>query len=204
VTATPPPSGARTILRVDSGVDHGASVSRVLADRLVERLVGAGDVVVHRDVSLGLPFVDRDWHAAVFAGADPSPLALSEELIEELLRADEVVLVAPVYNLGVPAPLKCWIDQVVRVDRTYRVTEKGSVGLLTARRAWIVTASGGTPIGSAVDFNTPYLRTILTFIGIRDVRVIAADSVRLRGDEAIARAHQTMATELGEAAGAEP
>jgi FMN-dependent NADH-azoreductase len=83
------------------------------------------------------------------------------------------VLVAPVYNLGIPATLKTWIDQVVRAGITFRFTAEGPEGLLGVERAWIVTNSGGTPIGSPFDFNTPYLRTILAFVGIADVRVIA-------------------------------
>ena len=199
-TEPPAPSACRIILRVDSGVDHGASISRELADRLLERLVGDGDVVVRRDVSAGLPLVDAHWHAAAFAGADPLALALSEELIDELFSADELVLVAPVYNLGIPAALKCWIDQVVRAGRTFRVTPEGVQGLAGLSRAWIVTASGGTSIGSDLDFNTPYLRAILGFIGVRDIRIIAADSVRQWGDEAIDRAHRSLAEQLEETA----
>lgn len=95
-------TGGRIILRVDSGVDHGASISRQLADTLLERLVADGDVVIYRDVTGGIPLVDPNWHAAVFAGADPEVLTLSEDLVHELLSADELVLVAPIYNFGRP------------------------------------------------------------------------------------------------------
>jgi FMN-dependent NADH-azoreductase len=186
----------RTILRVDAGIPHRDSVSRHLADDLMGRLLTDGDVVVRRDVSGGLPFVDVAWHAAVFADGDASVLQLSEELIAELRSADELVLVAPVYNLGVPATLKAWIDQVVRAGLTFRMTPDGAVGLLKARRAWIVTASGGTSIGSPLDFNTTYLRAILGLVGIRDVRVVAADSLRQWGEEAIHRARRDLADAL--------
>jgi FMN-dependent NADH-azoreductase len=196
-------SDGRTILRVDSGVDHGRSVSRQLADRLMERLVVDGDVVVERDVSDGLPYLDSQWHAAAFGGPDPSALALSEELTDELLTADELVLVAPVYNLAVPAPLKCWIDHVVREGRTYRFTEHGTEGLATnTSRAWIVTASGGTPIGGPYDFNTTYLTTILGVIGVFDVRIVGAHSTKFRGQDAVDEAHRTMDEHLATIAGA--
>ena len=107
---------------------------------------------------------------------------MSDELVDELLSADELVLVAPVYNFGIPAAMKAWIDQVVRAGRTFRFTEQGPVGLLKARRAWIVTASAGTAVGSEVDFNTTYLRTILGFIGVPEVRVIAAEKLQLHGE----------------------
>lgn len=163
----------RIVLRVDSGVDHPASVSRALADELVRRVVGDGDRLVERDVSRGLPFVDVPWVAAAFGDGDHSALALSEELIAELMSAEELVLVAPVYNLGIPATLKTWIDQVVRVGITFRMTPDGPEGLLNLRRAWIVTNSSGTVIGSPLDFNTAYLRTVLHVVGVHDVHIVA-------------------------------
>lgn len=163
----------RIVLRVDSGVDHGTSVSRALADEVVRRIVADGDRLIERDVSRGLPFVDVPWVAAAFGDGDHAALALSEELIGELMSADELVLVAPVYNLGIPATLKTWIDQVVRVGITFRLTETGPEGLLPLRRAWIVTNSSGTTIGSALDFNTSYLRTVLHIVGVTDVRIVA-------------------------------
>jgi len=166
----------RTILRVDSGADHAASVTRQLADVLVEHLAGPADRVVRRTATEGLPLVTGSWVDAAFADGDHSALVLSDGLVAELLTADELVLVAPVYNFGIPAALKAWVDQVVRAGLTFRFEEHGPVGLVPAERAWIVTASGSTPVGSELDFNTPYLRAILTFIGIPDVRVIAADA----------------------------
>lgn len=165
----------RTILRVDSGADHTGSVTRRLADVLVERLAGPSDRVVQRSAIEGLPLVTGSWVEAAFANGDRSALALSDELIHELLSADELVLVAPVYNFGIPAALKAWVDQVLRAGKTFRFDEDGPVGLAPALRAWIVTASGSTRVGSDFDFNTPYLRAVLGFIGIPEVRVIAAD-----------------------------
>jgi FMN-dependent NADH-azoreductase len=167
------PVGDRIVLRVDSGVDHGASVSRKLADELVRRVVGPDDRLVERDVSLGLPFVDVPWVAAAFGDGDRAALSLSEELIAEAMSADELILVAPVYNLGIPATLKTWIDQVVRVGITFRVTPEGPEGLLPLRKAWIVTNSSGTVIGSPLDFNTNYLRTVLHIVGVTDVTIVA-------------------------------
>lgn len=75
----------------------------------------------------------------------------------------------------------------MRAGRTFRFTESGPVGLMNARRAWIVTASGGTEIGSAGDFNTTYLRAILAFIGVPDVRVVAAEQLQIHGEAAVER-----------------
>jgi FMN-dependent NADH-azoreductase len=182
----------RTILRVDSGADHGESVSRKLADALVTRLLASGGRLVQRDVSSGLPFVSAEWVGAAFAGADPSALALSDELVDELLTADELVLVAPVYNFGIPAAMKAWVDQVCRAGRTFQFTEAGPVGLVPASRAWIVTASGGTAIGSPGDFNTGYLRAVLGFLGVQDIRVVAAEQLQLVGEAGISKAYDDL------------
>ena len=181
-------SAGRTILRVDSGADHPGSVSRRLADELLARITGPGDVVIRRAAMEGLPVVTGAWVGAAFADGDKSALAVSDELVDELLGADELVLVAPVYNFGIPAAMKAWVDQVVRAGRTFRFTEQGPVGLLTAQRAWIVTASGGTELGSELDFNTTYLRAILGFIGVADVRVIGAMQLQIHGEAAMATA----------------
>jgi FMN-dependent NADH-azoreductase len=179
---------SRSILVVHSGADHPESVTRMLAGTLLERLAGPDVSVVHRTALEGLPVVTGAWVAASFADGDRAALALSDVLVDELLAADELVLVAPVYNFGIPAALKAWIDQVVRADRTFRFTQTGVEGLTGIRRAWIVTASGSTAVGSDTDFNTTYLRTILGFIGIVDVEVVAADQLRVDPQAAIARA----------------
>lgn len=178
---------ARTILRVDSGADHTGSVTRRLADVLVGHLAGPSDRVVRREAAAGLPLVTGSWVEAAFADGDRSALGPSDELVDELMAADEVVLVAPVYNFGIPAALKAWVDQVLRAGRTFRFEAAGPVGLVPAQRAWIVTASGSTRVGSDLDFNTPYLRAVLGFVGIPDVRVIAADA-HLTDHRAVERA----------------
>lgn len=184
--------GPSMILRIDSGAPHDQSVSRKLADELIDRIAGPDHLVVRRDVSSGMPFVGADWVAATFAGGDPAVLGLSDELVDELLAADELVLVAPIYNFGIPAALKAWIDQVCRAGRTFRFTETGPEGLVMLRRAWIVTASGGTAVAGPVDFNTAYLRTVLGFLGITDVRVVAAEQLQLTGAAGIARAYDDL------------
>lgn len=179
---------SKTILRVDSGADHAGSVSRRLADELVKRIAGPDDIVVRRTALEGLPVVTGAWVAASFADGDRAALAISEVLVDELLEAHELVIVAPIYNFGIPAALKAWIDQVVRAGRTFRFTPTGAVGLTEIERAWIVTASAGTAVGSDQDFNTTYLRSILGFIGVGHIEVIAADQLQLHGQASIDRA----------------
>ena len=184
------------ILRIDASARNSGSTTRQLADQLVGRLVeqSYGATVTRRDLNLTPPpFLNENWVGANFTGeAERSDeqkalLAGSEELIAEIEAADTIVITAPIYNFAIPASLKAWIDQVTRARRTFRYTEAGPEGLLKGKRAYIVFASGGVPLGSQVDFASGYLKHILGFIGITDVHFIAADGHQM-DDAAIARA----------------
>lgn len=184
------------ILRIDASARNSGSTTRQLADQLVERLIeqGYGATVTRRDLNLTPPaFLTENWVGASFTDADQRSdeqkalLAGSEELIAEIEAADTIVITAPIYNFAIPASLKAWIDQVTRARRTFRYTEAGPEGLLKGKRAYIVFASGGVPLGSQVDFASGYLKHILGFIGITDVTIVAADGHQTDGG-AIARA----------------
>lgn len=162
------------ILLVHSSARTAGSVTRKLADDLATRL---GGQVTLRDVSSGLPVVTEDWIAARDAGAATDGIALSNELVAELRAHDTLIIAAPVYNFSIPAALKAWIDQIARAGETFRYTANGPEGLLKGKRAFLVIASGGTPVFGAWDFATPYLKHLLGFIGITDVEVIAADAL---------------------------
>ena len=99
-------------------------------------------------------------------------------------KADAIVLTVPVYNFSVPSTLKAWIDHVCRAGVTFRYTDKGPEGLLRDRPVYLVMASGGVAFGSAVDFASGYLRQVLRFIGIEDVRLIGAERVAADADAA--------------------
>ncbi|MBV6658574.1 MAG: NAD(P)H-dependent oxidoreductase [Devosiaceae bacterium] len=182
-------SASQSILQVLASPRGDASVSRRLADQLVDAIADGDAQVVRRDVSVGLPVVDGAWIGAAFGGEDKSPLATSQELIAEVKAADHIVIATPIWNFGVPASLKAWIDQVARAGETFRYTETGPQGLLKGKRATIVISSGGTEADSAIDFATPYLRHVLGFIGITDVEVVAADRLMVDADASMAKAN---------------
>jgi FMN-dependent NADH-azoreductase len=105
-------------------------------------------------------------------------LALSEELIGELERADEYVFGVAMHNFAIPSVLKLWIDQVVRSGRTFSYGEQGPKGLLHGKKATVVVASGGvyeseTP-AAAMNHIDSYLKTILGFVGVTDAKFITA------------------------------
>jgi FMN-dependent NADH-azoreductase len=171
-----------TILRIDASMRREGSVSRELADRYIATRPGAK--VITRDLArTPLPQIDAAWIGANFTdradrtAAQRDTLALSDTLIGELRAADTIVIGLPVYNFGVPAALKAWIDLVARARETFRYTESGPEGLLRGKRAVILMASSGVTSDSVVDFATPYLRHVLGFLGIADVEVIAADAL---------------------------
>lgn len=185
-----------TILHIDASARRTGSVTRALTEQIVSRL---GGTVVRRDLADPLPQLDEAWLGANWtpetdrSAEQTEALALSDTLIEEVLAADTLVIGAPVYNFAVPAALKAWIDQVCRAGRTFRYTEAGPEGLLTGKRAIIVMASGGTKIGSEIDFASGYLRHVLGFIGITDVAFITADQLMAESDKAIDDAQDQIA-----------
>ena len=177
------------ILKLDASARTEGSVSRELADALAVQLA-AGGAITRRDLSeTPVPQIDGAWVKANFTpaekrdDADRVALGLSDSLVSEVEAADQIVIGVPIYNFSVPAALKAWIDQVARAGRTFRYTENGPVGLLEGKTVWLVVASGGTALDSEIDFATPYLRHVLGFLGLHDVRVIDASRWGFRSED---------------------
>ncbi|MCR9108166.1 NAD(P)H-dependent oxidoreductase [Marivita sp. XM-24bin2] len=181
-----------TILQIDTSARYDGSESRALTKRIVDRLAPA--TVIHRDLSTGMPAIDGPWLAANWmpedqrTDEDRQMLALSDTLIEEIKSADTLVIGAPIYNFGIPATLKSWVDHVARAGITFKYSEAGPQGLMTGKRAIVAITSGGTQIGSDIDFASGYLRHVLGFIGITDVQFVAADQLAIDADASHAKA----------------
>lgn len=172
------------ILRIDASARQADSVSRQLGDRFVHTLSQRRAAVVTTfDANSGAPFVSADWIGANFTpeadrdAAQRDEMAYSDARVAELKAADLVVITTPIYNFSVPATLKAWIDMIARAGLTFRYTENGPVGMLEDKRAVVLATSGGTPIGSEIDFATPYLKHVLGFVGIHDVSLIGAEGL---------------------------
>ncbi|MEX0644453.1 MAG: NAD(P)H-dependent oxidoreductase [Parvularculaceae bacterium] len=203
------------ILQIQSSARRNGSTSRRLSEALIDALAAEGAIasLTQRDLADGVPFVDEDWVAANFTPAakrtarQTATLSYSDGLVAELEAADVVVIGVPVYNFGVPATLKAWVDMTARAGRTFQYTDKGPVGLLKGKRAVLVVASGGTPVGSPADFATTYLKFVLGFIGIVDVSIIAGDGLAVdaagaeaRAAEGVLSARKSIALSLSKAA----
>ena len=186
----------KRVLEISASARTEGSASRHLSKDLIAALDDRHDGVqiVHRDLIDGLPFVDADWIEANFTPDESrtakhrETLAFSDSLVAELRNADILVIGVPVYNFSIPAALKAWIDMIARARETFRYTKDGPKGLLDGKKAYLVVATGGVPVGSPMDFATPYLRHVLAFIGITDVEVIAADKLNSQAEESMDQA----------------
>jgi FMN-dependent NADH-azoreductase len=175
-----------TLLHIDSSPLE-SSISRELTREFVKtwKNTHPDGTVIYRDLAADAPRpVDTTWIYSSFTPQDSrteeqkAALALSDELIAELEGADEYVFGVAMHNFSIPSVLKLWIDQVVRRGRTFTYAESGPQGLLQGKKATILAASGGvyqagTP-AAALNFIDPYLKTILGFIGVADVRFVTA------------------------------
>lgn len=179
-----------TLLHLDASPRGARSHSRKLGQEFLAQWRDAhptGKVVVRDFGHQPPPFVSEAWVEGAFAPADShSPaardaIAISNQYVDELLAADQLVITTPIYNLSLPAVLKAWIDQIVRVGRTFGfATSGGFEGLAKNKRALVIVASGSdfrpnTP-GGAFNFIEPYLRAVFGFIGITDVQFVYAHS----------------------------
>ncbi|MEP2028349.1 MAG: NAD(P)H-dependent oxidoreductase [Paracoccaceae bacterium] len=176
----------QTILHIDASARTEGSISRDLSSRIVERLEAAD--VIRRDLAAPLPLITGEWVSANFTPANDrdaaqrATLTLSDQLVAEIKAAEIIVIGTPIYNFAVPAALKAWIDLIARAGVTFEYTANGPNGLLAGKRVVVAVASGGTKVGSELDFATGYLRHIMSFIGITDVEFIAADQLAIEPD----------------------
>lgn len=175
-----------TLLHLDSSPLE-TSISRELGREFVKtwKAVHPDGPVIYRDLAASAPKpLDAQWIFAAFTPEEAqtpdqaAALALSDELIDELEAADEYVIGVAMHNFSIPSVLKLWIDQVVRKDSTFTYNESGFVGLLKEKKATVLVASGGvydagTP-AAGFNFIEPYLKFLLGFIGVNDVKFVTA------------------------------
>jgi len=189
------------VLRIDASGRTDQSSTRILTDDLLDAMKARYTTVevARRDLADGIPHVDQDWITANFtaederSAGDQQQLSYSDRLVDELKDAEVIVIGVPIYNFGVPAALKAWVDMVARARLTFRYTKNGPEGLLRGKKAYLVVASGGVAVDSEFDFATPYMRHALGFLGITDVEVVTAMQQNLRGDESISDARAQIA-----------
>ena len=179
------------VLIIESSARQQDSISRQLTQQFISQWQAAHptDQVTVRDLALHpVPHLDANllggWMKpeAQRSADEHASLKRSDELTDELLAADVLVLAAPMYNFAIPSTLKAWLDHVLRAGVTFKYTETGPQGLLTGKKAYVLTARGGLYAGSTSDHQEPYLRQVMAFVGIHDVTFIHAEGMNLGGD----------------------
>lgn len=183
------------VLYLTGSVNGSASyANRVAADLLAQLELERPDAtIIHRDLARDpMPHIDEDFVAATRSAEGPMTerqrelLARSDALVDELLAADIVVIAVGMINFSIPSTLKSWIDYVARAGRTFRYGPDGPQGLATGKQVIIVAARGGTYSGdgAAMDFQVPYLRKVLGFLGMTDVIVFEVERTALGAEAA--------------------
>jgi FMN-dependent NADH-azoreductase len=179
-----------TLLKIDVSTRGNLSISRRLSSLFLDQWkeAHADCHVIERDIdTTDLPFLEFPWITANLTRSSARTeqqkalLVSSDELIAELQKADEYVIATPMYNFGIPAKLKAYVDHIVRSGLTFTMNADGSyTGLLSGKKATVIIASAGEygrdAPAEGLDTLKPYLREILGFIGVRDVTIIQSGS----------------------------
>ena len=185
------------IYQIDSSARKEGSTSRALAKKLLNKIKKPNDKIIYRDLDDEMVFVSgltesgmkidkkdqTEHHKKMFE--------LSNKLVQELKESDIIIISAPIYNYGPPATLKAWSDLAARVGETFKFRSDGRrEGLLKNKKAYLVITSGGTKLNSNEDFLTPWLKFILNFFGIEEIKTICADQMALDYDKSIKDAEE--------------
>jgi FMN-dependent NADH-azoreductase len=177
------------LLHIDSSILGDNSASRAITAAAVARLrtlhpdaeVQRRDLAAHPVGPLTGAYLAGQSAAVQHDQAMQEDLELGGAVLDEFLAADIVVLGAPMYNLGIPAQLKAWVDRIIIAGKTFHYTETGPKGLAGGKRVVLALARGGfygpgTP-AAAVEHSESYLRAVLGFIGLPEIEVIVAEGI---------------------------
>jgi len=174
----------KTILHLTSSIFGEDGVSSRLAEDFVSRIPAAR--VIRRDLAREpVPHLDAERFGAFLAKPEArtpgqaAAVGYSDALIAELKAADTIVLGLPMYNFGLPSQLKAYFDHVARAGVTFKYTEKGAVGLLTGKKAYVFAARGGLYQGTPRDTQSAYVRDFLAFLGITAVEFVYAEGLAI-------------------------
>jgi FMN-dependent NADH-azoreductase len=177
-----------TLLQINASILSANGQSSQMAERFVAgwKKSHPHAHVIKRDLAAEpVPHLTAERFGAFIAkpeernASQQAVAAYSDALIDELKRAEVIVLGLPMYNFGVPSMLKAYFDHVARAGHTFRYTEKGPVGLLTGKKAYVFAARGGLYQGTPLDTETTYVRDFLRFLGIADVEFVYAEGLAI-------------------------
>jgi FMN-dependent NADH-azoreductase len=171
------------ILFYKTSPKNEGSISTELGEYLVNCLSKEGNTNVSKRQLDQIPFINQQIINGLYISDNEKTLEqlealkISDAIVKDVHENDTIIISTPIYNFAAPAVLKAWADLVARLNKTFQYTDNGPVGLLKNKKAYIVVSSGGTKIGSEIDFFTPWMKFFLNFIGIKDVTFISADQL---------------------------
>lgn len=194
------------ILQINSSARSAGANSTLLADKITARLraqhpeaelalrdLAAEPLLVLDEAALGAIFTPAEQRSPEQAAR----VAIDDAAIAQVQAADVIVLGVPMYNFGVPVQLKTWLDAIARAKVTFQYTADGPQGLLTGKKVYVALARGGRYRDSAADSQVPFLKTVLGFLGMHDVKFIFAEGLAL-GAEAVVQSMSAAELEIAE------
>jgi FMN-dependent NADH-azoreductase len=179
-----------TLLHVKSSIFGEEGKSSKLAAEFIEqwrRFNPQGEIIVRDLVEEPLPLLDGFVVGALMmpeaerSAAQQAVVNQSDQLISEIKRADQIVMGVPMYNFAVPAQMKVYFDLLARVGVTFRYTENGPVGLMEDKPVYLFATRGGLYKDSGIDFQIPFVKQFLSFIGLQSIEVIYAEGLSMEG-----------------------
>ncbi len=193
------------LLHIDSAITGANSVSRQLTAQIVEAYKAShpGTQVSHLDLVASAPahftmdaMALRTGQTEGLSEAQKRENAVTEQLVSQFLAADVVVIGAPLYNFSIPTQLKAWIDRIAQPGRTFQYTANGPEGLVKGKTVFIASTRGGvystSEFGQAMEHQESYLKVVLGFFGVTDIRIVRAEGLAM-GDAAKAAALESAA-----------
>jgi FMN-dependent NADH-azoreductase len=178
----------KTLLKLNTSIYSNEGESSRLADEFVACWLrnNPGAQVTARDLARDpVPHLTEERFQAFLSEPNERTVQqqaivkYSDALIDELRRADVIVLGLPLYNFGVPSTLKAYFDHIARAGVTFRYTERGPLGLLQGKKVYVLAARGGNYVGTPLDTQTPYVRQFLAFLGMTDVEFVYAEGLAI-------------------------
>ncbi|MFZ3125227.1 MAG: NAD(P)H-dependent oxidoreductase [Acidovorax sp.] len=193
------------LLHIDSAITGANSVSRQLTAQIVEAYKAShpGTQVSHLDLVASAPahftmdaMALRTGQTEGLSEAQKRENAVTGQLVSQFLAADVVVIGAPLYNFSIPTQLKAWIDRIAQPGRTFQYTANGPEGLVKGKTVFIASTRGGvystSEFGQAMEHQESYLKVVLGFFGVTDIRIVRAEGLAM-GDAAKAAALESAA-----------
>ncbi|HJV82862.1 FMN-dependent NADH-azoreductase [Noviherbaspirillum sp.] len=178
----------KTLLQINASMFSENGQSSRLARQFIANWKSAnpdGNVIAHDLGAEPVPHLTAQRFGALIAKPEErsaeqqAVVDFSDALIDELKRAEVIVLGLPMYNFGIPSTLKAYFDHVARAGVTFNYTDKGPAGLLTGKKVYVFAARGGAYVGTPMDTQTAYVRDFLRFLGISDVEFVYAEGLNM-------------------------